>query len=100
MCKLVSILLLCSLAHAQRPATDTDIKAKDLTILPDGTGLPAGSGNAVRGKDVFKQKCADCHGENAEGKAGQYPALSGGVGSLKTDKPVKTVGSFWPYATT
>jgi cytochrome c len=96
-------LLLCSVAQAQnlgRPATEAEIKAKDLTIMPNGAGLPAGRGDAVRGKTVYKEKCAVCHNDNAEGRQGQYPALAGGVGSLKTDKPLKTVGSFWPYATT
>lgn len=103
MCKLLTSLLLCAITHAQtpgRPATETEIKAKDLTVLPTGGGLPAGHGNAVRGKEVFKDKCAVCHNDNAEGRQGQYPALAGGVGSLKSDKPVKTVGSYWPYATT
>ena len=101
--RLLAIVVLCASARAQnfgRPATDAEIKAKDLTVLPTGEGLPSGRGDARAGKLVFKEKCAVCHNDNAEGRQGQYPALVGGVGSLKTDKPVKTVGSFWPYATT
>jgi cytochrome c len=87
-------------ARAQRPATQADIAARDLTVLPDGTGLPPGSGDALRGRNLFKAKCADCHGERGEGKQGQYPALAGGVGSLAGKNPQMTVGSYWPYATT
>ena len=103
MCRIAAALLFCAVAHAQtvgRPATEAEIKAKDLTVLPSGAGLPSGKGDAARGKSVYKEKCAVCHNDNAEGRSGQYPALAGGVGSLKSDKPLKTVGSYWPYATT
>jgi mono/diheme cytochrome c family protein len=83
-----------------RPATEAEIKAKDLTILPNGAGLPKGHGNAGEGKAIYEQKCKECHGEHGEGQPGKYPALAGGLGSLKSLKPVKTVGSYWPYATT
>jgi cytochrome c len=102
--KLTAALLLCTAAFAQsplgRPATEAEIKAKDFTVLADGTGLPPGRGDAARGQSVYKEKCAECHNDNGEGRQGQYPALVGGVGSLKSAKPVKTVGSYWPYATT
>jgi cytochrome c len=103
MLKIATALLLCVVLHGQnpgRPATEAEIKTKDLTVLPTGAGLPVGHGNAVRGKEVFKNKCAVCHNDNAEGREAQYPALAGGVGSLKSAKPLKTVGSYWPYATT
>lgn len=103
MYKIAALLLLSAAAQAQnigRPATDADIKAKDLTVLPSGVGLPAGKGDAARGKTIYKEKCAVCHNDNLEGRVGQYPALAGGVGTLKSDKPLKTVGSYWPYATT
>jgi cytochrome c len=87
-------------AYAQRPATPEEIRARDFTVLPNGAGLPEGSGTAARGREVYKSKCASCHNEKAEGKQGQYPALVGGVGSLATKNPVRTVGSYWPYATT
>jgi len=100
MLRLVAIVLLCGTAFGQRNATEAEIKAKDLTVLPTGAGLPAGHGNAVGGKDLFKEKCAVCHNDHGEGREGQYVALVGGIGSLKTGKPVRTVGSYWPYATT
>ena len=98
----VLALVLCAAmaASAQRPATPDEIRQRDLTVLPDGTGLPEGSGTAARGRDVYKSKCAVCHNEKAEGKQGQYPALVGGVGSLASKNPAKTVTSYWPYATT
>lgn len=103
--KMLFVFALCLTAFAQtgrvgRPASPETIKSMDLTIFPDGRGLPAGSGTAAKGKDVFKEKCAVCHNEKGEGREGQYPALVGGIGSINTAKPVKTVGSYWPYATT
>jgi cytochrome c len=70
----------------------------DIDVRPDGTGLPQGSGTAAHGKDVYAQNCEACHGPNGQG--GLKDRLVGGLGTLATDKPVKTVGSYWPYATT
>src|SRR4029077_5484263 len=67
-------------------------------IAPDGTGLPEGSGTAAAGRQVLAANCAGRHGDKAGGNIG--PALVGGQGTLATAKPLKTVGSFWPYATT
>jgi len=97
---LAPFLLCVTILSAQRPATPDEIRQRDYTVLPTGAGLPEGSGTAAKGRDVFKSKCAVCHNEKAEGKQGQYPALVGGVGSLATPRPVKTVTSYWPYATT
>jgi cytochrome c len=83
-----------------KPASEDKIKAMDITVFPDGRGLPAGSGTAAKGKDIFKEKCAVCHNDQGQGREGQYPALVGGKGTINTPKPVKTVGSYWPYATT
>jgi len=83
-----------------KPATEDQIKAADITVFPDGRGLPAGKGTVAKGKDLFKSKCAVCHNDHGEGRQGQYPALVGGMGTINTPKPVKTVGSYWPYATT
>ena len=71
----------------------------DRSITPDGTNLPAGSGSVKEGEAVYLAKCAACHGTDGRG---QHPmvALAGGQGSLTTAKPIKTVGSYWPYATT
>jgi mono/diheme cytochrome c family protein len=92
----------CAAAQHQlgRTATTAEIRAADITVLPDGTGLPEGRGNAIAGEPVYKSRCAVCHGAKAEGRKGEYPALVGGRGTLATSKPVKTVGSYWPYATT
>jgi cytochrome c len=81
-----------------RPATPDEIKLWDIDVRPDGKGLPEGSGTVAQGKQVFADNCAACHGDNGQG--GIKDRLVGGQGSLATDKPIKTVGSFWPYATT
>jgi S-disulfanyl-L-cysteine oxidoreductase SoxD len=71
----------------------------DISIGPDGAGLPPGSGTASQGEAVYAAKCQACHGE--KGVGGPNDALVGGIGSLAPGKsPVKTVGSYWPYATT
>ncbi len=75
-----------------------DIRRLGISVGPDGEGLPAGSGTAVAGKAVYASKCAGCHGSKGEGATAA--ALVGGKGTLNTAKPVKTVGSYWPYATT
>lgn len=80
-----------------RAPTAQEIRILGVTVAPDGAGLPEGSGTAVEGRDVFALRCAKCHGEKAEGDVG--PALVGGQGTLATPKPRKTVGSFWPHAT-
>jgi S-disulfanyl-L-cysteine oxidoreductase SoxD len=97
------LLLLSVAAFAQtpgRPATDAEIKAMDFTVLPNGAGLPKGHGDAATGRPLYEQKCQECHGLRGEGQSGKYPALAGGAGSLHSINPVKTVGSYWPYATT
>jgi len=81
-----------------RAPTPDEIRNLKTAIAPDGTGLPEGSGNAVAGQEIFAMQCARCHGNKAQGDVG--PALWGGKGTLATARPVKTVGSFWPYATT
>ena len=67
-------------------------------MLPDGTGLPPGKGSAEEGETLYAAQCAACHGDRGEGR-GDFPALVGGRGSLASDKPILTVGSYWPYAT-
>jgi cytochrome c len=81
-----------------RPPTTEEIKAWDLTIPPEGQGLPPGSGIATLGKAIFVERCASCHGETGEDP--KYRRLVGGQGTLTTDKPIQTIGSFWQYATT
>jgi hypothetical protein len=82
-----------------RPATPEEVRRRDITTLPDGGGLPDGKGTAAEGEAVYQDKCASCHGPNGEGNLPQGPQLVGGVGSLASDNPIRTVGSFWPYAT-
>ncbi len=81
-----------------RPPTPEEIRALGAAIAPDGTGLPAGSGTVASGREVFTARCARCHGPNGEGDVGAR--LVGGRGTLATPRPLKTVGSFWPYSTT
>src|SRR3954453_10430330 len=82
-----------------RLATPEEIAAWDISIGPDGVGLPPGSGNPKQGEAVYAAKCIACHGEKGACKPNDQ--LVGGQGTLPGDKPpVKTVGSFWPYATT
>ncbi|ETX03996.1 MAG: hypothetical protein ETSY2_31365, partial [Candidatus Entotheonella gemina] len=80
-------------------ATPEQVAGWDIDVRPDGQGLLPGRGSALEGEDIYLQQCAVCHGEFGEG-AGRYPVLVGGEASLATDDPVKTVGSYWPYAAT
>lgn len=80
-------------------ATPADLAAWDISIAPDGAGLPPGNGTSAQGEAVYASKCLGCHGEKGAGKPNDQ--LVGGAGSLGAGKtPVKTVGSYWPYATT
>ena len=79
-----------------RKAHQTEIKAWDIDVLPDGRGLPEGSGDALTGEEVFAENCASCHGDFAEG-VDNWPVLAGGFDTLADKDPVKTVGSYWPY---
>jgi cytochrome c len=81
-----------------RPATAADINAWDIDVSPDGTGLPPGQGTVRQGAGLYSAKCAKCHG--ATGTEGPADRLVGGQGSLSGRDPIKTVGSYWPYATT
>ncbi len=75
-----------------------DLKAFKITVMPDGDGLPPGSGNAQEGSVLYERYCLACHGEKGQG--GSNEALVGGLQTLGTSTPLKTVGSYWPYATT
>src|SRR5467141_4749261 len=75
-----------------------EIARFDISIPPSGAGLPKGGGTAKQGAAVYAAKCLACHGEKGAGKPAD--ALAGGIGSLATARPVRTVGSYWPYATT
>jgi S-disulfanyl-L-cysteine oxidoreductase SoxD len=80
------------------PVSAADIAAWNIDVAPDGHGLPAGSGDVATGARIFAAKCAACHGAKGEGVLGDQ--LIGGRGTLASAKPVRTVGSYWPYATT
>ncbi|TDH36308.1 c-type cytochrome [Pseudohoeflea suaedae] len=82
-----------------RRATDAEVAAWDIDVRPDGTGLPVGQGNAIDGEALFTEHCAACHGDFGEG-TGRWPVLAGGQGTLTNDRPVKTIGSYWPYLST
>ena len=80
-------------------ATKTEIAGWDIDVRPDGLGAPLGSGNAINGEEVYAEQCASCHGDFGEG-LDRWPELVGGEDSLDTHDPVKTTGSYWPYAST
>jgi cytochrome c len=90
--------LAASAAEFGRRASPDEIKLWDIDVRPDGAGLPQGRGSVDRGRQVYEENCAACHGDRGQGGLGDR--LVGGRGSLASDHPVKTVGSFWPYATT
>jgi cytochrome c len=99
-----ALVALSSAAFAQspnlgKPISPEDLASWDISIGPDGAGLPPGSGTAKEGEAVFAAKCQACHGVKGAGQPNDR--LVGGQGSLPGDKPaIKTVGSYWPYATT
>ncbi|QDZ02649.1 c-type cytochrome [Nitratireductor mangrovi] len=85
--------------HLGRPATEAEIAAWDIDVRPDGTGLPAGSGTVMQGEAIYTEQCAACHGDFGEA-IGRWPVLAGGYDTLTRERPVKTVGSYWPYLST
>ncbi len=98
-----ALCLLSSVCRAQhpnlgRPLTPEEISKLDLTVAPDGNGLPPGSGSVAMGAKVYADKCQSCHGP--QGQGGPQDQLTGGIGTLTLPKPVKTPVSYWPSATT
>ena len=81
-----------------RAPTPAEIDAWSISVAPDGAGLPPGAGTVDEGRGVYDSRCARCHG--ALGHGGEAEALVGGEGTLAGDSPLKTVSSYWPYATT
>ena len=81
-----------------RAVTADEIKAWDISIPPSGAGLPPGNGSVQQGAAVYAAKCQTCHGASGAGKP--VVALVGGQGTLASYDPIRTVGSYWPYATT
>src|SRR6202142_860146 len=100
-------LLVASIAAAQAPdysnvgraPTQEEISTVDIGIGPSGRNLPPGSGTARQGAVIFAAKCAVCHGETGEGGS-TAPALLGGKGTINTPRPIRSIGSYWPFATT
>jgi mono/diheme cytochrome c family protein len=99
-------LFAASAAQAeQRPfglgqiATAEEVAGWDIDVRPDGLGAPEGTGNAGDGEEVYAERCAACHGDFGEA-VDNWPVLVGGAGTLKSEDPVKTTGSYWPYAST
>jgi hypothetical protein len=82
-----------------RPASAEEIAGWDIDVRPDGLGLPEGRGTVLEGEEVYIAQCAVCHGDFGE-SAGRWPMLAGGAGTLASHDPVKTIGSYWPYAST
>lgn len=82
-----------------RQALVEEVAAWDVDVLPDGRGLPAGSGDVWTGEELFVDQCAACHGDFAEG-VDNWPVLAGGFDTLADEDPVKTVGSYWPHLST
>jgi S-disulfanyl-L-cysteine oxidoreductase SoxD len=103
---LLAVIAFCLLPLASRaqtpnlgrPLTPEEIHKVDITIWPDGKGLPPGSGSVSAGAAVYTKSCQSCHGPQGTGKPQEQ--LTGGVGTLASDKPVKTANSYWPTATT
>ncbi|MFQ6674534.1 MAG: c-type cytochrome [Fidelibacterota bacterium] len=107
----VILLWACGAALAQGPTygmgrapSQEEIKTWDLTVFPDGRGLPPGQGTAKQGAPLYARKCASCHGPTGGEKEGEehvyHRPLVGGFGSLTTIQPVKSIGNYWSYATT
>ncbi|WP_439409274.1 c-type cytochrome [Bradyrhizobium sp. DASA03076] len=104
-CGVVLVFLIwASSAQAQstygigRQATAAEIAGWNIDVGRDGSNLPAGRGSVSQGRDIFAQQCASCHGEKGEGAIGDR--LVGGQGTIGTPRPIRTVGSYWPYSPT
>ena len=102
---LSSVLSASQAVSEQRPfnlgqlATAEQVAGWDIDVRPDGLGAPVGAGNAFDGEEVYAERCASCHGDFGEA-VDNWPVLVGGEGTLNGHDPVKTIGSYWPYAST
>ena len=98
-CMLVSLDASAQSIGLGTAATPAQIAGWSIGVRPDGQGLRPGKGTAAQGEVIFQERCATCHGEFGEGKD-RWPVLAGGHGTLTADRPEKTIGSFWPSAST
>ena len=92
------VALAADLPGLGQKVTEADLANWDISIGPDGVGLPPGSGTAAQGAAIYAEKCVACHGK--DGTGGIANRLFGGIGTLASATPIRTVGSYWPYATT
>ena len=84
-----------------KPITEADVQSWDISILPDGGGLPAGNGSPAQGAKIYAEKCAACHGEAGKGGVAPfYPALVGGEPLTNGIETAKTIANYYAYATT
>jgi cytochrome c len=95
---LASSAVLAAGPNLGKPVDPAEIAAWDISILPDGTGLPPGGGTPAQGARIYAQKCALCHGEN--GKGGVNAPVVGGAPLTSGIETPKTIANFWPYSTT
>jgi len=105
----LALVLACGLLISQpafsqplglgRIALPEEIAAWNTDVRADGKGLPTGSGSVREGEEIFAAKCAVCHGDFGEG-VGRWPVLAGGQDTLEDARPLKTLGSYWPYLST
>ncbi|MBL1141260.1 MAG: cytochrome c [Proteobacteria bacterium] len=84
--------------HLGHTISPEEIKKWDISVFPDGEGLPDGKGNVVEGEKLYQEKCIACHGENGLGASSDQ--LAGAQMGLSSEYPEQTIGSYWPYATT
>jgi len=107
LCLTLSLLILAPALWAQgdsnpinlgTPIDEADLAGFDLVAPPDGSGYPEGSGTAIEGSEVFAMRCAACHGMSGEGTSGNTVLVGGNMSSQ--DTPLRTVGSYWPHAST
>ena len=81
-----------------KEATPEEIAILDISVFPDGEGLPEGEGSVHEGEKIYQSKCISCHGEYGLGNSADQ--LAGTQMSLTGEYPEKTIGNYWPYATT
>ena len=102
---LLPVIASSSVSAEQRPfglgqiATAEQVAGWDIDVRPDGLGAPVGTGNAMDGEEIYAERCSACHGDFGEA-VDNWPVLVGGAGTLTSHDPVKTTGSYWPYAST